>query len=333
MLLALGSQVATPANQAAFSVDGGVTFNQCTVPALGVAGWFGAAFSPSLGYGIMVSATGVVVRSFDGITWAAMPGNNLTNGNWQAGVVRNKDDTLFVTAGIGGVLGQRVSTSPDGATWTLRNTPAVAAEGAAFGTRILVMADGTILTIAGASTTRSFIASVDGGVTWNYTRAAGLAIDTSDMALREGSDYIHLSGFTGANAGDTFFTTDKGATLTRTLRDAVNDPPNGSAIAIDPVLGFVYVATTANGIWRCVAGDQNNPPNNGWTQVYAAGNVGSLSRGGWISQLQKIIFCTPAGGGFSTHQADAGGAFSTNAYPALLPGTARVKLEFLGFPT
>lgn len=332
MLLALGSQVATPANQAAFSVDGGATFNQCTVPALGAAGWFGAAYSPSLGYGIMVSALGTVVRSFDGITWTAMPGNNLTNGNWQAGVVRTADDSQFVTLGIGGVAGQRCSTSPDGANWTLRNTPNVAAEGASFGTRILVMPDGTLLSIAGASTTRSFIASVDNGVTWNYTRVAGLAVDTSDMALREGTNYVHLSGFTGANAGDTFFTTDLGATLTRSLRDAVNDPPNCTAIAIDPVLGHVYQASAALGIWRGVAGDQNNPPNNGWTQVYAAGNVGSLSRGGWISQLQKIIFCTPAGGGFSTHQMQ-GAAWTTNAYPALLPGTARVKLDFLGFAT
>jgi hypothetical protein len=330
MLFAMGSQVNTPANHAAYSFDGGVTFTQAVIPDPGAAGWFGAAYSPSLGYAICVAAGGFVAQSFDGMTWIAMPGNNLNNSNWQGGVVRNADDTLFVTTGIGGVAGLRAATSPDGANWTLRVTPAVAAEGAAFGTRLLLMDDGDILAIAGASTTRSIIRSQDGGITWAYTRAAGLAIDTSDWDRDADSDYIHLAGFTGANVGDTFFTTDDGATLTRSLRDALNDPNNCSQIAIDPDNGFVYQAGGL-GVFRGIIGNENNPPAGGWVNVYPAGTVGAASRGGFIPVLRKIIF-TSATGGFTTHQLDPDTQVWSSTVHPVLPGTARVKLDFLGFP-
>lgn len=333
MLLAMGSQVNTPANAAAYSFDGGVTFTQAVVPDPGAAGWFGAAYSPSLGYAVMVAAGGFVARSFDGITWAAMPGNNLINGNWQGGVVRNADDTLFVTSGLtGGGAGFRVSTSPDGATWTTRATPTTGLN-EAFGARIRVAADGSIIALGTAAVPTPFIRSVDGGLTWAFlTGASGGNDDFQDFGLNDDSPgYIHAVGFTGVNVGDTFFNSAYGVgAWTRVLRDALNDPPNATCCAVNPDLGRLYVATSTLGIFSIGLGVTNNPPSGQWVSEYPAGTVGGASRGGYIPQLGKMLFCS-ATGGFTTHQRSDAGVWSSTVHP-VLPGTARVKLDFLGFP-
>lgn len=329
MLLAMGSQVAAVANAMAFSFDGGESFTQCVNPVAG--NWFGAAFSPSLDYAISVSATGQVVRSFEGTTWAAMPGNNLVNGNWQAGVVRNFDDTLFVTSGlVGGGAGLRVATSPDGATWTNRPTPVTS--GTAFGVRILMNTAGRIFAVGNTPAVQPLIFSDDGGLTWAYTTAPAGAEsqDFQDFGLL-GSTYIHMVGSTNPGPGDTFFSANGGGTWNECLRDALNDPPNGVACAVDPTAGRLFVATPANGIWGVNLGITNNPPAGAWTNDYPAGNVNGSSRAGYIEQLQKTIFCTPAGA-FTTHQRIAGAWSSTIHAGALAGAPVRVKLDFLGFP-
>jgi len=431
MLLAMGSAVATPANYAAYSFDGGNTFAACVVPDP-AGGLFGGAYSPSLGYGIIVSATGEVFRSFDGITWAALAGNDLTNGNWQGGVIRNGDDSLFVTTGLGGTDTLRAATSPDGVTWTLRTTPT-----GTFGSVCRISPNGKIVAcgaggiirsldggitwaaITSAGDTNSDIAyrenvpdylhvagndltngnwqggvirngddslfvttglggtdtlraatspdgvtwtlrttptgtfgsvcrissngkivacgaggiirSLDGGITWAAITSAG---DTnSDIAYRENvPDYLHVAGNTSADAGDTYFSSNFGGAWTRMLRDALNDPPNLQAIAIDPLRGHVYQGG-ATGIWRGNCNNPNNPPNLGWTNVYA-GAVGSGCRAGYLVELDKIIFVDHSGSaGFQVHQNTLSeGVWSTQDYPLLLVNTARVRLQFLGFP-
>ena len=321
MLLAMGSAVATPANYAAYSFDGGDTFAACVVPDP-AGGLFGGAYSPSLGYGIMVSATGEVFRSFDGITWAALAGNDLTNGNWQGGVIRNADDSLFVTTGLGGTDTLRAATSPDGVTWTLRTTPT-----GTFGSVCRISSNGKIVACGAGG----IIRSLDGGITWAAITSAG---DTnSDIAYRENvPDYLHVAGNTSADAGDTYFSSNFGGAWTRMLRDALNDPPNLQAIAIDPLRGHVYQGG-ASGIWRGNCNNPNNPPNLGWTNVYA-GAVGSGCRAGYLVELDKIIFVDHSGSaGFQVHQNTLSeGVWSTQDYPLLLVNTARVRLQFLGFP-
>lgn len=320
MIIALGSQVSTPANHAAYSFDGGVTFAACTIPSASGSGLFGAAYSPSLGYGIIVHANGAVYRSFDGITWTAMPGNNMANRNWQGGVVRNSSDTLFVASSLTSTI---FATSPDGATWTERIGPA-----GSYGSVCRACDNDRIVACGSGGIARS----LDGGVTWGSITSAG---DTNaDIAWRQDTDYLHVVGNTSSNAGDTFFSQNFGGAWTKCLRDALNDPPNCNAVAIDPTRGHVYQGGST-GIWRINAGEPNNPVNNNWTQVYAAGTVGSGSRGGYIAELDKIIFVDHGGSaGFRTFINDlaAGTGWQTTDWPLLLPSTARVRLQFLGFP-
>ncbi len=319
MLIAMGSKLTMTANFAAYSFDGGATFTNCVIAS--TAGqWFGAAYSPSLGYAIMIGSNGTVLQSFDGITWNTFAGSNLPNSNWQGGVVRNSSDTLFVASALG-ASGSNTATSPDGQTWTVRSPPA-----GAFGS-VIRACDNDRLVACGSG---GIIRSLDGGVTWGAITSAG---DTnSDIAWREGTDYLHVAGNTSSNAGDTYFSNNFGGAWTKCLRDALNDPPNCFAIAIDPTRGHVYQMATSLGIWRINAGEPNNPVNNNWTQVYAAGSGANGCRGGYIAELDKIIFTSTAGN-FSTHQNDlsGGGGWQTVVH-GNLSGAARIRLQFLGFP-
>jgi hypothetical protein len=314
MLLAMGSAVATPANYAAYSFDGGVTFAACTVPDP-AGGLFGAAYSESLGYGIMISAQGEVFRSFDGITWVVFPGN-MANRNWQGGVIRNADDTLFVASSLTSTI---FGTSPDGSTWTERIGPS-----GSHGSVCRISSNGKIVACGAGGIARS----LDGGITWGDITSPG---DTNDDIGVDG-DYLHVVGNTSSNAGDTYFSNNFGTTWTKCLRDAANDPPNCQAAAVDPVNSRIYQGGTAgvDAIWSAVKGNANNPPANGWTLEYPQ-EVGSGCRGGYIPELDKVIFVDHGGSaGFRTHQ-KINGVWSTTDWPLLLVNTARVRLQFLGF--
>lgn len=314
MLLAMGSAVATPANYAAYSFDGGATFAACTVPDP-AGGLFGAAYSESLGYGIMISAQGEVFRSFDGITWAVFPGN-MANRNWQGGVIRNADDSLFVATSLtSGIAG----TSPDGSTWTERATPA-----GSYGSVCRLSSNGKIVACGAGG----IIRSLDGGITWGSITSPG---DTNSDIGTDG-DYLHVVGNTSSNAGDTYFSSNFGTSWTESLRDSAGNPPNSNAVAIDPVNGLVYQAASVTnpGIFVGAAGDPNNPPSSGWVKV-SNESVGSGCRGGYIEELDKIIFVDHgASAGFRTIQLE-NGVWSVTDYPLLLVNTARVRLQFLGF--
>jgi len=323
LVLAMGSAVATPANYAAYSMDNGLTFAACVVPDP-AGGLFGAAFSPSLGYGIMISSTGEVFQSFDGITWTVFAGSNMANRNWQGGVVRNSSDTLFVASSLTSTI---FGTSPDGQTWTERIGPA-----GSFGSICRACDDDRIIACGAGGIARS----LDGGVTWGAITSPG---DTnSDIAWRQDTDYIHVCGNTSADAGDTYFSNDFGGNWTQQNRDAAGDPPNCNAIAIDPLRGHVYQGTsvTAPGIWRSNAGDANNPPNSGNTRVVTdASGVGGGCRGGYIVETDTILFPDHGGSaGFRVFRnVLSTGIWQTIDWPLLLVNTARVRMQFLGFPT
>ena len=315
MLIAMGSAVSTPANFAAYSFDGGVTFAACTVPDP-AGGLFGAAYSESLGYGIMISAQGEVFRSFDGITWAFLAGENLANRNWQGGVIRNADDSLFVASSLTSTI---FATSPDGITWTERIGPA-----GSYGSVIRLSSNGKIVACGSGGIARS----LDGGITWTSITSPG---DTNDDIGVDG-DYLHVVGNTSSNAGDTYFSNNFGDTWTKVLRNGLLNPPNCQACVVDPVNNRVYEGGTAgvDAIYSIGKGVTNNPVTNQWVLEYPQ-EVGSGCRGGYIEELDKVIFVDHGGSaGFRTHQL-IDGVWSTTDWPLLLPNTARVRLQFLGF--
>lgn len=309
-LIATGSTAA--ANNIAFSLDGGLTWARAVVPNNA---WQGSAFSPSLGYGIAISANGGaagVVQSFDGQTWTALAANNLSAGNWRQ-LCRNADDTLFVTVGIGGVAGQRAATSPDGITWTLRNTPNLG--GITSSAWLKVSVDPVTGFLYAACTAAGqnppAIVSTDGGVTWAHTGLfpvgtdvdAGFAYWPAQGLIRgEGSGNGNLPGF---------FSVNNGATWTQ----VAGNPPilqQTTGFAINPNNGVLMRTQSAIGGGFFTIGANVTIPPGAWTNVLAAGAVGGVAI--WSDEWEAWLVGTSGGTFFrSASPTAAAGSWSINA--------------------
>lgn len=86
-------------------------------PADDAGDWHYCAYSPSLNLYVAVKVSGAnrAMTSSDAITWVS----NANDGFGWAAICRSEELNLFVAVANGGV-GNRVSTSPDGVTWTPR---------------------------------------------------------------------------------------------------------------------------------------------------------------------------------------------------------------------
>lgn len=299
------------ANNIMRSHDGGVTWLACVAPNPGAAAWWGAAYSDSLGYAIATSAQGIVVRSFDGITWTALA-DDLTNGNWRR-MVRNLQDTLFVVVGIGGVAGQRVATSPDGITWTLRATPN-GPQSTSWTDICVNPVTGRIWCLTSAAFLQPFIFSDDGGITWAYGNAlggndGGIRMIGADLGLANG--YLRFTGGGTVDVGD-YFSTDNGATW-----QFVDSNPGagsqGTALAINELAGSPRVIrgnAAAPGLIRAAPFDFPNP----WTTVDNARTMANPSFASWQEAWQAWVMATTTGQIYrSVDPLGATGTWSTNA--------------------
>lgn len=288
-LIATASQSAT-ANRIAYSFDGGVTWAAATVPSPGAATWWGLAYSASLGYAIATATNGTVVSSVDGITWALVPGANLTNGNWRR-IIRTFDDTLFVAVGIGGTLGQRVATSPDGVTWTLRTTPA-AGSSTSWQSIAQSPVTGRIFAGATASFTQPVIFSDDNGITWAYAGALGAADSAGGNGIIVGeSGVVRCTGGQGGTTIADYISLDDGASWN--LIDAL--PPMGSQgvnIAVNDDNGIVIRCNAIGPSAICTIGEtQIPPPSTLWTTVSAL-TCGSPSSSLWVPGWEAWVVAT-----------------------------------------
>lgn len=309
------------ANNLSVSFDGGLTWARATVPAPG-SSWQGAAYSPSLGYGIATSANGGangVVRSFDGLTWTALAGNNLTVGNWRQ-CVRNADDSLFVVVGIGGVAGQRAATSPDGITWTLRATPNLG--GITSSAWLKVSVDPVTGFLYAACTAAGqnppAIVSMDGGVTWAHTGLfpaatdvdAGFAYWPAQSVIRgEGSGNGNLPGF---------FSLDNGATWTQ----VAGNPPilqQCQGFAINPNNGLMLRCQGAVGGGFFTIGSNVTIPPGAWTNVLAAGAAGGPAL--WSDEWEIWLVGTGTGTFFRSDSATAAAGSWATIATATITGT------------
>src|SRR5262245_8161534 len=243
LMLALG--LGAIANNMAFSLDNGLTWAACSgLPASG--NWRGAAYSPSLGYAIAVSFTGVVVQSFDGITWATVA-DNLPNASIQD-VIRAENLGLFIASSlVGGGAGLRMYSSPDGITWTNRATPATPNQYDALFQNPLT---GRIF--AGAvSDSGPGNAQSDDGITW----VAGAATPANFQANQWGFFDDGANGYLVAAGGTTFApvprlallsTTDNGASWV--IRPQSANANQGIGILLHPVSGLMILTPAAGGI-------------------------------------------------------------------------------------
>lgn len=142
--------------------------------------WKSVCYSQALHLAVAVS-TNDAMRSSDGITWTNSNHNN--GGGWLS-VCWSPYLGLFAAVGSG-LAGQRVMTSPDGITWTLRITPAAADRtwsSIIWSTRLGMF-------IAGNQSTPSGVMLSRDGITWTYIQRYAVTPYTT-RALIEGNAYV-----------------------------------------------------------------------------------------------------------------------------------------------
>lgn len=321
LMIVLGT--AAIANNAAFSLDSGASWTQCSgLPASG--NWRGVAFSPSLGYAIMVSFTGVVMVSTDGIAWSAMPGEDLP-ANSIFDVIWAENLGLFIACTNGGPAGQRIFTSPTGVNWTIRATPATPA-----GYDSLFQNPLTGRIFAGAiSDSNPGNAQSDDGVTW----VAGAIAPAAFQANQWGFFDDGANGYLIATGGTTFApvprlallsTTDNGASWV--IRPQNNNGNQGVGILVHPVSGLLINNPSPGGI-AIQHGffhiNRNNvaPVPGDWTQS-TSDNVG----GQMIYSESAGLVMAYVGNGPRIYKSVTGtGSWTDNVYAAGVSGAGKIK--------
>lgn len=300
------------------SGDGGLTWSPHTTPA-GLA-VVALAQSVSRGEVLALTAAGAVLRTADHATWQSLS-TNMVNGAW-TDLIRVEPLGLYIACGTGSSGNpsdtQRIATSPDGVSWTIRSSVVVRAWQRLHYNPVT----GVVLCGSATNGTQPMLRSAD-GVTWAQVAAHSLSFTADEIVSVTSGPNIgrYVIGDRGSTS-DIFYTDD----LLSFGQVGVN---NGkTALAYDPVTGLV--------VWSDLAGIFSASPQDLIGTLVADGGAFPV-----FSQVEDIV--PRAAGGFigvrgvtgshleSSIVQSSNGAIWTSSNPAQLSDAAQYTriYEFL----